>query len=376
MSLKILADAALPNAKEVFSSFGEVIVKEGRKITADDLVDIDALIIRSVTKVNEKLLTKAQKLKFVGTATAGCDHVNVNLLKNLGIAFFNAPGSNKESVGDYILSLLLVMSLHYDLDFKHLSLGIIGCGNTGSQVEHKAHALNLKVVKCDPIRLKNGDSTCSATFDEALACDIVTFHVPLNKDGPYQTYHMLNAQNLNKLKEGCFLINASRGDVIDNEALVTFMQQRPDIKLYLDVFEGEPEITHKELLNYVQGASAHIAGYSYESKRRASYMLAQNLADTLKLENHSTFSFVNLELKQIILSDNYQLDLNLIRRLVFSVYDVREDLYLFKNYFKGRESFDLLRKNYRERHELQTLTLKNVKASDTQIFKNLGFNCQ
>ena len=372
--MKFLCDIALPNSVEVFSQYGEVALKNGRQINADDLVDVDVLIIRSITKVNEDLLSKANKLKFVGTATAGMDHMDTALLDKKGIAYSNAQGSNCESVGDYILSVLLVLAEKYNLSFEGKSIGIVGCGFVGSQVYNKAKALGLTIVKNDPPRFKAGDKTCNATLDEALACDIVTLHVPLIKDGEYKTLHLIDEQKLLKLKPNAIFINASRGNVVDNEALSEFLEKRPDVKVWLDVFEGEPQINCKKLLSQVDGATAHIAGYSYESKRRANVMLAFTLAKVLKLEEPKAYVMPKPEIESTTLGKVENLDLDLIRRLVFSVYDVRRDSLMFKNCFKDAKSFDAMRSNYRERRELSSLHLLNVEDKFKEQLSLLGFS--
>ena len=372
--MKFLCDIALPNSVEVFSQYGEVALKNGRQINADDLVDVDVLIIRSITKVNEDLLSKANKLKFVGTATAGMDHMDTALLDKKGIAYSNAQGSNCESVGDYILSVLLVLAEKYSISFEGKSIGIVGCGFVGSQVYNKAKALGLTIVKNDPPRFKAGDKTCNATLDEALACDIVTLHVPLIQDGEYKTLHLIDEQNLLKLKPNAIFINASRGNVVDNEALSEFLEKRSDIKVWLDVFEGEPEINCKKLLSQVDGATAHIAGYSYESKRRANVMLAFTLAKVLKLEEPKAYVMPKPEIESTTLGKVENLDLDLIRRLVFSVYDVRRDSLMFKNCFKDAKSFDAMRSNYRERRELSSLHLLNVEDKFKEQLSLLGFS--
>ena len=372
--MKFLCDIALPNSVEVFSQYGEVALKNGRQINADDLVDVDVLIIRSITKVNEDLLSKANKLKFVGTATAGMDHMDTALLDKKGIADSNAQGSNCESVGDYILSVLLVLAEKYNLSFEGKSIGIVGCGFVGSQVYNKAKALGLTIVQNDPPRFKAGDKTCNATLDEALACDIVTLHVPLIKDGEYKTLHLIDEQKLLKLKPNAIFINASRGNVVDNEALSEFLEKRPDVKVWLDVFEGEPQINCKKLLSQVDGATAHIAGYSYESKRRANVMLANTLAHVLKLEEPKAYQMPKPEIESTTLGKVENLDLDLIRRLVFSVYDVRRDSLMFKNCFKDAKSFDAMRSNYRERRELSSLHLLNVEDKFKEQLSLLGFN--
>lgn len=372
--MKFLCDIALPNSVEVFSQYGEVALKNGRQINANDLVDVDVLIIRSITKVNEDLLSKANKLKFVGTATAGMDHIDTALLDKKGIAYSNAQGSNCESVGDYILSVLLVLAEKYNLSFEGKSIGIVGCGFVGSQVYNKAKALGLTIVKNDPPRFKTGDKTCNATLDEALACDIVTLHVPLIKDGEYKTLHLIDEQKLLKLKPNAIFINASRGNVVDNEALSVFLEKRPDVKVWLDVFEGEPQINCKKLLSQVDGATAHIAGYSYESKRRANVMLANTLAHVLKLEEPKAYQMPKPEIESTTLGKVENLDLDLIRRLVFSVYDVRRDSLMFKNCFKDAKSFDAMRSNYRERRELSSLHLLNVEDKFKEQLSLLGFS--
>ena len=372
--MKFLCDIALPNSVEVFSQYGEVALKNGRQINADDLVDVDVLIIRSITKVNEDLLSKANKLKFVGTATAGMDHMDTALLDKKGIAYSNAQGSNCESVGDYILSVLLVLAEKYSISFEGKSIGIVGCGFVGSQVYNKAKALGLTIVKNDPPRFKIGDKTCNATLDEALACDIVTLHVPLIKDGEYKTLHLIDEQKLLKLKPNAIFINASRGNVVDNEALSEFLEKRPDVKVWLDVFEGEPQINCKKLLSQVDGATAHIAGYSYESKRRANVMLANTLAHVLKLEEPKAYQMPKPEIESTTLGKVENLDLDLIRRLVFSVYDVRRDSLMFKNCFKDAKSFDAMRSNYRERRELSSLHLLNVEDKFKEQLSLLGFS--
>ncbi|MGN1282050.1 MAG: 4-phosphoerythronate dehydrogenase [Succinivibrio sp.] len=371
--MKILCDKALPNSLEVFSPFGEVVLKNGREISALDVQDADVMIIRSVTKVDEGLLRHAKKLKYVGTATAGTDHLDTKLLDRMGIKYASAPGSNAQSVGDYVLSVLLVLAQRYSLCFEGKSVGIIGCGHVGSYVEAKARALKLKVVKCDPPRFSAGDRTCNASLEDALQCDIVTLHVPLLKNSDNCTYHMIDKDRLMSLKKGAVLINASRGAVVDNTALHDVLKKRHDLKVWLDVFEGEPEIEEKDLLSLVEGATPHIAGYSFESKRRASVMLAEDMSSTLSLNKKVSYTMPVPEICTVSLGDVKSLDYDLISRLVFSVYDVRRDSHAFKNSFTGAKSFDLMRQNYRERRELCSVEIINTRKEIATILSDLGF---
>ena len=371
--MRVLVDSAMPNAMEVFAPYGEVILKAGRDIVSEDLKDIDILMIRSVTKVNEELLKNANRLKFVGTATAGCDHVDQELLKRLNIGFASAPGSNKESVGDYVLSVLLVFAQHYDLDLSKMSIGVVGCGNTGSEVIAKAQALNMKVIKRDPPLFDKGMKEYGASLEECLNCDFTSFHVPLVKTGKYATFHLIDKDALLKKEQKGFLINASRGDVLDNAALLSLFKEGKKLKVWMDVFEGEPNITYKELIPYLEGSTAHIAGYSYESKRRAAFMLAKSMCEYLNIDLKSKFTVPTPEIVSIDLGRIESLDRDLISRLVFSIYDVRRDSYLFKNRCIDGKSFDALRKNYRERREMSSLTLVNVSEEYKQTLQGLGF---
>lgn len=373
--MRILADEALPNAPEVFSVFGRVELKAGRQINADDVSDADALIIRSVTRVDANLLSKARCLKFVGTATAGFDHVDLQLLKERGIAFATAPGSNCISVGDYLLSALLVLSQRYGIELKNKTLGIVGCGHTGTQVMKKAQALGMHTILRDPPLLERGHPECGASLEEILACDFVSLHVPLEKSGPLKTYHLIGRDELAAMHDGAFLINASRGSVVDNQALLEVLKSGR-LHAWLDVFEGEPEISVKELLPLLDGATAHIAGYSFESKRRAAFMLGQEFGRVVHLPPQEIFQMPPPEIESITLGAVKELDLDLIRRLVFSVYDVRRDCALFRQYFTGAKSFDLLRRNYRERRELSSVTIKGASRECAGVLKTLGFSLQ
>lgn len=374
--MKILADVALPNAEEVLSEYGDVRLKPGREIIPADLQGTDILIIRSVTRVDENLLRDAFALKFVGTATAGVDHLDCALLSSRGIAFANAPGSNRESVGDYVLSVLLVLAQRFGLNFKTMSIGVIGCGNTGSEVCRIASALGMQLVKRDPPRFEQGDQSCGASLEEALGCDIVTLHVPLIREGPLKTRYLLEYSRLQSLKPGTVLINASRGEVVDNAALCRVLGERPDLKAWCDVFEGEPEISCRELLPRLQGATAHIAGYSYESKRRATVMLARSMARDLGLPSPRPYRMPEPELRGLELGEIATPDLDLLCRLVFAVYDVRRDSCAFARNFKDGKSFDLLRRNYRERRELSSLCLRNVPPAWRDFFSALGFTLE
>ncbi|MBQ9275223.1 MAG: 4-phosphoerythronate dehydrogenase [Succinivibrio sp.] len=370
--MKVLADAAIPNAREVFSSYGEVVTCPGRSLDSEMLKDAEVLIIRSVTRVDEVLLSKAPCLRFVGTATAGCDHVDPAALDLRSIAFASAPGCNCDSVGDYVLSVLLTYCLRYGKNPSELSLGLIGLGHTGTAVARRAAALGFEIVRNDPPRQRAGDVNCNAGLEQALRCDIVSLHVPLTREGEDATWHLLNEETLSSLKDGAFLINASRGSVVDNEALLKVLKIGR-IRAWCDVFEGEPEIKVKELLPCLEGATAHIAGYSYESKRRSTVMLARSMSQTLELPPPPHYTMPEPEITHLQLGELKTWDLDLLRRLVFCVYDVNRDAAAFKLNFKDGRSFDELRRTYRERRELSSLKINTTNAQLAELLKALSF---
>lgn len=185
---------------------------------------------------------------------------------------------------------------------------------------------------------------------------------------------MAGYKELINLKKDAIFINASRGAVVNSYDLFAVLTQRPDLKVWLDVFEGEPEIKCHELFDYIEGATPHIAGYSYESKIRASLMLAKMLSDTLKLDVLNNYQIASPEIGVMVLGNIETADLDLISRLVFSVYDVRRDSSAFMNRFTDGKSFDMMRKNYRERRELSSVNLVNVPESMVEKFSLLGFN--
>ncbi len=420
--LKILADQAIPNAQAIFSAFGEVELKYGRDIQPSDLSGVDALIVRSVTKVNEELLSGADKLQFVGTATAGVDHVDIPELDRRNIKFAAAHGCNARSVADYVLCVWMVLAQRYGLDLSKMSIGIVGMGHVGTRVYRRAQALGMKVVCSDPIRahelktlldsmqdkanptfggndiklaavriLSEGDARlCDIdladpalydhTLAEALACDIVTLHVPLTERSPsniYPTFHMVGKEQLQSLREGQILINTARGAVVDNQALYELLQERPGyIHAWLDVFENEPNLLVPDLVPYLEGSTAHIAGYALEAKNRGTQMVAEamikalNLPDTLKVPRAES------DITRLELSSQAVLNQDLLSRIIFSIYDVRRDDSLFRTKCCDGPSFDQLRKTYQERHEFDTVKIKTATQEQFRLLYRLGFNIQ
>ncbi|MEM0549783.1 MULTISPECIES: 4-phosphoerythronate dehydrogenase [Aeromonas] len=355
--MKIVVDENMPHAVELFAEFGEVVALPGRQMQANDLQDADVLLVRSVTRVNADLLATSPKLAFVGTATIGTDHVDKALLASRNIPFYSAPGCNKYSVGDYVLSALLVLAERYELALATMTLAVIGAGNTGECVAGKAEALGMRVLRCDPPKARNNPEADFVDYQTALGADIVSFHVPITREGPDATYHLLDAEQIAARPAGQILINASRGEVWDNRALLARQLRDKPLRLVMDVWENEPEPL-AQLVPHTEIATPHIAGYSLEGKARGTWMLYEALCRQLGREPRQDLrTLLPVADVQAVVPGRAP-DQALIKQLVHLIYDVRRDDARFRARLGIPGSFDEQRKNYPERRELSSLQIQ------------------
>lgn len=373
--MRILADENMPYVEELFSPFAEVTRVHGRKITPEMLVDVDALLVRSITKVNAELLAQANRLTFVGSATIGTDHVDQPLLAEKGITFTNAPGCNANAVCDYVLSCLLLFAERKEIKVAGLTAGIVGVGNIGKRLKPRLEALGMKVLCCDPLRA-DAESDFPHTPYEALLArsDLVTFHVPYTRDGKYPTFHMLNEQTLNLLKPDCILVNACRGEVIDNPTLKAFIQQGSTQSIVLDVWEHEPT-PDPELLELVDIATPHIAGYSQEGKALGTSMVFDKWAEQNQLPKSSLSQLLPTP-ALASMSLGIEPSQELIKQLIQAVYDVRNDDERMRQRRIHEGYFDAMRKNYPLRRELMSTQIKSeieLSSEAKDCLSGLGF---
>ena len=371
--MNIFYDENMPFAAEFFADLGELSAFSGRSITSADVLDADVLLVRSITKVNEALLQQNKTLRFVGTATIGVDHIDQPYLANRNVNFQSAPGCNAVSVAEYVLSALVVLAERYLLTLSDLTVGIVGAGNTGSRLSEKLSALKIKHVLCDPLLAeKSTDKREFVTLEQALSCDVVSLHVPLTQQGTQATYHLLDAKRLAQFKDHQILINACRGEVIDNTALLNMKQQGHPLKLVLDVWENEPDIL-SALIPYCEITTAHIAGYSLEGKARGTEILYRALCqqlDILPTKQLADFlpapAISTVEIKQAF-------DEKLLNQLVKMVYDVRRDDAIFRQQINV-QGFDHIRKTYPTRREFSSITVNLNNALSSDAPHQLGFN--
>jgi erythronate-4-phosphate dehydrogenase len=375
--MKIIVDENIEFGQEAFEQFGEVILSHGRKITNEMLKDAFALIVRSITSVNEELL-KGTNVKFVGTATIGTDHLDIEYLDLAKIMHSSAPGCNSFAVTEYVLTALSKISYEQNFNLEDKSLGVIGYGNIGKKITSFAKAIGMNVAVNDPPLEREGFDYDFSTLEEALECDIITLHVPLNKTGIDKTYHLLDEERINNLKPGTILINTSRGAVVDNIALLNRLKNKNDITVVLDVWENEPSI-NQELLQNVFLGTQHIAGYSYEGKVNGTVMIYESLCEFLNEEKTWQPKLKQVDYNKISLAKEEAE--NLLYSITNKIYPIQQDSQTLKSYAELNtaelaKQFDLLRKNYKLRREFNNYFIQtdNLTVQQKSILEKLRFN--
>ncbi|HCH50209.1 MAG TPA: 4-phosphoerythronate dehydrogenase PdxB [Proteus sp.] len=373
--MKILVDENMPYAEQLFRQLGEVKAVPGRPLPADELNDTDALMVRSITKVNESLLS-GKPVKFVGTATAGFDHVDLAWLKQQQIGFSSAPGCNAIAVVEYVFSALMVLAEQDGFQLTDKTVGIVGVGNVGGRLAKRLRSLGVNVLLCDPPRADNGDDETFYPLETLLnEADILTFHTPLNKSGPYTSYHLINESNLEKLPEGCILVNASRGEVVDNQALLSVLERGKALRVVLDVWEPEPDLS-LALLDKIAIATPHIAGYTLEGKARGTTQVYEAYCDFIGQPQHVELSTLLPVPIISTISVQGELTQSLLKQLIHLVYDVRRDDAPLRQVAGIKGEFDKLRKFYPVRREWSSLQVICDNETTASTLNAIGFNAK
>ena len=270
--MKVIVDNKIPFIKEAIEKIAdEVIYVPGKDFTASLVKDADALIIRTRTHCNRELL-EGSRVRFIATATIGFDHIDTEYCHQAGIVWKNAPGCNSASVAQYLQSTLLLTELLKGKKLSEMAIGIVGVGNVGSKVAEVARELGMRVLLNDlPREDEEGSAGFSSLQFLAEKCDVLTFHVPLYKEGKYKTYHLADGNFFRSLQRRPVVINTSRGEVIETNALLEAINNGTISDAVIDVWEHEPEINRK-LLEKVLIGTPHIAGYSADGKANATRM--------------------------------------------------------------------------------------------------------
>ncbi len=373
--MKIVADNNIPYLKGVLEPFTDVEYIEGKKISHKHLMDADALITRTRTLCNEELL-KGTKVKFIATATVGFDHIDTAWCENNGVLWTNAPGCNAGSVYQYIASSLVALSKKYGFKFENRSLGVVGVGNVGRKIVKLGEWLGMRVLLCDPPKSRLEGNCGYVSFEGILReCDIISLHVPLNMSGNDKTHHLINEQVLQKLNNGTILINSSRGEVVDTDALKHAIKSSQKLQgSVLDVWENEPDID-KELVDILDIATPHIAGYSADGKTNATAMTVQSISKFFNFQL-SRWMPENLPvpaIKDLTIDCNGRPNQDILSEAIEFSYQVMDDDFRLRSKIN---EFEFLRINYPLRREFKSYTihLQNGTADIQKRLIGLGFN--
>ena len=374
----IVADENIPLVDAFFAEFGEIRRLPGRQITRADVHDADVLLVRSVTKVDRDLL-EGSAVRFVGTCTIGTDHLALDYFHQEGIQWSSAPGCNARGVVDYVLGSLLTLAEIEGADLNQRTYGVVGAGEVGGRLVNVLKGLGFNVLVCDPPRqaAEGGDYVSLEQIIER--CDVISLHTPLDKSAENATWHLLDQQRLNQLKHGTWLINASRGPVIDNNALREVLTQREDLQAVLDVWEAEPQVD-VELADLCVLATPHIAGYSLDGKQRGTAQIYQAFCDFLGQE--AVIKLADLLPAPWLAKVELSADSDpawALATVCRGVYDPRRDDADFRRSLVGtvqeqKLAFDALRKHYPVRREIEGLQVRIEGESQglKQMVKALG----
>ncbi len=371
--IKIVADDKIPFLKGVLEPYADIIYLPGKLITQESAMDADALLIRTRTKCDAKLL-EGTAVKFIATATIGYDHIDAEYCKSKDIIWVNVPGCNSASVQQYITAVLVSLASDKNFNPGVKTLGIIGVGNVGSKVQKAATILGMKVKLNDPPRARKEGNRGFLSLDEILeTCDIITIHVPLNRIGPDKTLHLFDTELIEKLKKDCWLINSSRGEVVETNALKAALSSGILSGAVLDVWENEPDID-LELLRQVYISTPHIAGYSIDGKARGTSQVVQALSTFFGLPLREFYPPVlpPPTIPEIVIDGSGKSSFQVVHQAVLHTYPVMEDHFRLQN---SPESFEMQRGQYRVRREFPSYTVRLIHGEPKTIdmLLKLGF---
>ncbi|HEX9614513.1 MAG TPA: 4-phosphoerythronate dehydrogenase [Bacteroidota bacterium] len=375
----IVVNKNTPFVFETFSPLGNVRMLETNEVNRDAVQDADILIVRSETRVDGGLL-EGSSVRFVGTPTIGTDHIDLEYLKSRGVAFASAPGSNANSVAEYIAAALLVWADRNHESLATKTIGIVGVGNVGSKVDRVARILGMSTILNDPPRARESGDPVFRGLEETLQADIVSIHVPLTRSGEGATWHLFDASRIRMMKKGSVLMNTSRGPVVDTGSLARALSAGQVSAAILDVWENEPAIS-VELLDRVFLGSPHIAGYSLDGKLNALRTIHDEVCRFLNTPPENLVDGIGMGKEpRIMVSDHVTEELVIVRETVRQAYDIELDDYMLRKITELPDSerpayFARLRSTYRIRREFgyRTVELLPEQSAAGRILRELGF---
>ena len=374
--MKIVCDKNITLASNLFSNLGDICFVDGRSLSREQLSDADILLVRSVTSVNKELL-KGTSVRFVGSATSGFDHVDLDCLHENGIEFSRAPGCKANSVVEYVLCAIAEIDDYWERLEGGGQVGILGFGHVGRCLAKRLEALKITYIVYDPWLSLEGDSFTD-DLNEVLKSDVVTLHAALCHEGPWPSRHIINSVTLQEISKDSLLINAARGELIDTSALLDLFRWGIGPNVVCDVWEGEPSIS-KDLLNRVRIGTPHVAGYSYDGKLLGTTMLSKALYSFLRIEYDAESICLDPPNSVKIISGASSADT--ARKILRGFYRIDKDDDNLRGSLTGHEekdafSFDSLRSNYYERREAYGSSILGTGLEPHQLTTAEGLGCK
>lgn len=373
--IKIIADNKIPFLKGVFEPYADVEYYPGKEITNDKIIDADALITRTRTKCNEALLRNS-RVKLITTATIGYDHIDIDYCRNNGIKWLNAPGCNSTSVMQYISSALLYLAKKENFNLKDKTIGIIGVGNVGTKISKIAEIFGMNILLNDPPRERAENNNKFVHINEIIRrADIITFHVPLNTDGPDKTFHLADNNFFSQLKKKPIVLNSSRGEVIDTSAIKNAIRTGTISNAVLDVWENEPNID-LELLSMADICTPHIAGYSADGKANGTSVCVNAVNNFFKLGIDSDWYPQNIpnanHATEVQIDCNNKSEQQIFDQIFQSTYDIKKDDEKLRT---SPDTFEKQRGDYPIRREYGNYKIihDNCNSEIISKLKMLGF---
>lgn len=369
--MKIVADNTVPYLKGIAEPIADVTYLTSKEFTPEKIHNADALIVRSIDKCTRELLEGSQ-VKLITSATIGFDHIDTQYCEEAGITWKNSPGCNAVSVAQYILAGLIILSLVRKEKLQGKTIGIIGVGHVGKEVQKLCTAFGLNVLLNDPPRAEiEGQKEFVSLDTIAEQADIITFHTPLTKTGRYATFHLAGKDFFSKLKKNPWFINASRGAVHDTEALLQAYQTGKISEMIIDCWENEPTI-NLELLSHTTIATPHIAGFSADGKANGTRMCLEHIESFFHLQFDKIKNVVPPALENPIID----LDKFTENRIEQAVLKSFNPLYVDKMLRENPNKFEWYRNNYQHPREFSAYTIIHATMEEAQVLQQLGFNVQ
>ncbi|MGB8491149.1 MAG: 4-phosphoerythronate dehydrogenase PdxB [Bacteroidales bacterium] len=372
--IRIIADTKIPFLKGVLEPYAKVTYLPGNEINRAAAMEADALLIRTRTRCSMELL-EGTPVRYIGTATIGYDHIDTEYCEKNNIKWVSAPGCNSSSVQQYIAAALLRIAGESNFSLRGKTIGIIGIGNVGSKVMNLARTLGMRLMLNDPPRQRIEKTDIFVSLDRLLGeSDFITLHVPLNMDGTDKTLHMFDSEKFDRVKKGAWLINSSRGEVVDTVALKNALAEERLAGAVIDVWEKEPEIDIS-LMHMAFLATPHIAGYSADGKANGTSMSVRGLCEffDIPLKDWYPGSIPQPSEPELTIDCGGKDGEETIRRAVFHTYNIVEDDIKLRF---DPSRFEKERENYPVRREFPsyTINLKDCFSEVKTALSDLGFS--